>query len=477
MRRRSPLLIQVLAGNLVTTLPLLAGLAVAIVTLQANTEQQQRLMVEGETLTRIAVSIGDQLRQLERAVRQHRVLRDEQFGGVVDLANRQTLMLLQQAEAGLPQEEPDTTSPVAELRHRLEEIPSLLQRGTPDTRVVEFFADTGRLGSSIRSRIDATLDARLAEEEARVAKTRQLLILLAILASAFTVMTALIVTMLVARPLRRLSGSIHHLGMGEWNDSIAIEGPSDISELGTRLEWLRGQLIAGERERIAFARNVTHELKTPLAAVMEAAALLEDGIPGPVTPRQHDVLALLQENAAALQKLIEQLLRYNSAVRGTGAVTEPYPLREVVEESVAQVLGRGAVKEVRTEVEGEELWCRIDRHRLQLALGNLLSNAMDHSPPHGLVSLEWQRQAELLVLSVTDDGDGVAEEDAEKIFKPFYTAKPRGPAGERGTGLGLTIALECAERIGGRISVRNAPGRGACFQLVLPLSAAAMEAA
>jgi two-component system sensor histidine kinase GlrK len=476
MKQLPRLLVQLLAGNLITMLPLLAGIAFTVVTLQEASVHQQQLLDEGVAATRFSAAISDQLKQLERAVRQRRVLGEEGFEGVVDIAHRQTLTLLLYAEQELPESLGAREEPVATLQKRLSDIPRLLLVRTPDEDVANFFATNAALGEQLRDGIQSWLDERLSANQAERVATQRLLIVLGILTLPLTVLVGATVTLLVARPLRTLSRSILRLGLGDWDDPIpAIAGARDIAELGARLEWLRSRLIHLEREQQTFVRNMTHELKTPLAAITEAASLLAEEIPGALNVRQHDVLQLLRKNSRALQELIEQLLRFNSAVDGSTTEEAPYALRDLLETAFAQVADLARAKGLRAEFEGDNHCCRVDRRRLLLMLGNLLSNAVRHSPPRGRLSLCWHATSGALVLSVTDDGEGVPAEEAERIFLPFHSRTKQDAGGHRGSGLGLAIVRECATQLGGEVRVENVAGRGARFEVRLPLARPAGE--
>eukprot|EP01034_Spumella_vulgaris_P019194 gene19194-24529_t len=117
----------------------------------------------------------------------------------------------------------------------------------------------------------------------------------------------------VSRPLKQIEQAIHRLGENRYGDAIAVEGPNDLRRLGQQLNWLRQRLSDLEADKSRFLRHISHELKTPLAALVEGVALLEDQVLGALTPQQREIAAILRQNTASLQNQIEDLLRYNAA--------------------------------------------------------------------------------------------------------------------------------------------------------------------
>src|SRR5690606_7525025 len=142
------------------------------------------------------------------------------------------------------------------------------------------------------------------------------LMLTGIFALPGTLLLVVLCSVTVTRPVRRLAHAIRQLGHGHWQDPIQIIGPADLHSLGASLEWMRNRLEATEKQKQAFVRHVTHELKTPLAAIVEAGALLRDEVPGPVNSAQRQVVGILMSNADNLQVLIQQLLNYNAVAHG-----------------------------------------------------------------------------------------------------------------------------------------------------------------
>ena len=137
--------------------------------------------------------------------------------------------------------------------------------------------------------------------------------------------------MLIARPIRQLDQAIRRMGTADFSQAVSVNGPQDLRYLGQRLEWLRVRLAELEQQQYKFLRHVSHELKTPLTAVREGAELLRDEVAGKLTREQKDIVRIVRENTISLQKLIEDLLKYQQ----TRAV-EPAKLGEVALDDIAR---------------------------------------------------------------------------------------------------------------------------------------------
>ena len=119
-------------------------------------------------------------------------------------------------------------------------------------------------------------------------------------------------TVLISRPIRQIDAAIHELGDGKFNSPIVVSGPADLEYLGERLEWMRRSLIDIEQQKNRFLQQISHDLKTPLAALREGAQLLADGVVGKLTPEQHEIVQILRHNSIELQQQIEELLDYGA---------------------------------------------------------------------------------------------------------------------------------------------------------------------
>ncbi|MES2260733.1 MAG: HAMP domain-containing sensor histidine kinase [Pseudomonadota bacterium] len=272
----------------------------------------------------------------------------------------------------------------------------------------------------------------------------------------------------LARPLKQIEQAIHHLGENRYAVPVAVQGPEDLRRLGQQLNWLRQRLSDLEADKARFLRHISHELKTPLAALVEGVALLEDEVAGALSAQQREVAVILRQNTVSLQNQIEDLLRYNAAN------FDAHHLQRRLCDP-AELL-RGAIDAQRLQwqarnlavtLEGAARPLPLDPDKLAVAAGNLLSNALRFSPPGGAVRFILAEQDGMLRIDCIDQGPGVAPDDAARIFEPFYQGRLQPPGARRGNGIGLSIVREYIHAHGGKLQLVDA-GAGAHFRIEIP---------
>lgn len=273
----------------------------------------------------------------------------------------------------------------------------------------------------------------------------------------------------LTRPLRQLKRAIVALGENRLEAAVDISGPADLRALGQQLDWLRLRLTELDADKARFLRHVSHELKTPLAALREGVALLQDGVAGQLTPDQREVAGILQHNTAVLQQQIEDLLNFNAAAFDARRLQRrPTELRSLVEQVVESQRLQWQARQIKVAVEGGPLVLPVDPDKLGLALGNLMSNAIRFSPVGGTIRWNLRNTGHQALLMITDAGPGIAPEDRGRVFEPFYRGSLQPEGALRGSGIGLSIVQEYVAAHGGQVSLLP-DAHGACFRIELPL--------
>lgn len=283
---------------------------------------------------------------------------------------------------------------------------------------------------------------------------------------------ALLLAVLMAwwliRPVGRLEAAIEQLGESRFDKPIEIDGPADLQRVGHRLDWLRRRLADLEADRARILRHVSHELKTPLAALREGVALLQDEVVGPMADGQREVATILEHNARALQQQIEDLLSYHATVFDAARLRRRrVGLRELLESVAEEQRLQLQARELRVQVDCGRQRAQLDPDKIRVALGNLLSNAIGFSPPGGEIRLAATVRNDRVFIDCIDQGAGVAPADVERIFDPFVQGDRRPLASQQGSGVGLSIVRELVAAQGGRVFV-VASAQGAHFRMELP---------
>ncbi len=275
----------------------------------------------------------------------------------------------------------------------------------------------------------------------------------------------------LARPFKRLERAIVGLGENRLDDPIDIRGPADMRRVSQQLEWLRLRLTELDADKARFLRHISHELKTPLAALREGVSLLEDGVAGAAQPGQREVAQILQQNTVALQGQIEALLRFNAAAFEARELRrQRTALLPLIEDQVEAQRLQWQAHGLTVRAEGEPLSVVVDPVKLGTALANLLSNAIRFSARGGTIAITVSSAADMARIDLDDAGPGIAEGDRDRIFEPFFRGERQPEHAVRGTGIGLSIVQEYIAAHGGRVTLLPG-GPGAHFRIELPRTA------
>ena len=461
---RQMLLIAFLAMAGLLGVVLLGGLTTLenlVARANAGAERSVQLSADAQTLI-------DHSTSMERSARQYVVLDDDQLRQRFEESSKEAdKTLIRLLENEVPAELG------AAWRDRLRSMRDLLggPRSTAAARERELslsFRELADVNVAIANRVREANQKRNRDLQVALEASREQLGRTVLIAIAVAVLLALAFGVWLARPLKRLEAAIEGLGENRLDQPIEIRGPADVREVGRRLDWLRIRLLELDADKARFLRHISHELKTPLAALREGAALLEDEVAGKLTSDQREIASILRHNTAALQRQIEDLLRFNAAAFEARRLQRRRTelgslLRQCVEDQRLQ----WHAKRLHVEVDGEALHAEVDADKLGTAIGNLLSNAIRFSPAGATIRVSLGRDAGGACIDVIDEGPGISATDRDRVFEPFYRGERQPPEAPRGTGVGLSIVQEYVAAHGGRVDVLpNAPG--AHFRIELP---------
>jgi PAS domain S-box-containing protein len=277
-----------------------------------------------------------------------------------------------------------------------------------------------------------------------------------------------------------------HVGVSS-DVTEAVEAEQERERLLAREQAARAEAQAAARAREAFLARASHELRTPLTSALGTVRLLRR-TPSRGLPESPDaLLAVVDRNLTAMAALINDLLDASKLASGQESLArEPVDVAEAVGRSLEVVRPQGHEKGVASRVAVPTgLTLSADRLKLEQVLVNLLANAVKFTPPGGEVAVEAEREAETIVIRVRDTGEGIAPDQLQRIFEPFYQAggladsraAERRTRRVRGTGLGLAICRQIVALHGGRIWAESeGPGRGSTFVVRLPAMPAGGQA-
>lgn len=443
----------------------------ALHTLEQLMAQSRQGAAQATVLNAAAQALSQRGQALERAARQSLVLRDAPLRRSFDEMAAESLLTLDKLQAGgLP------ADPAEQWRQRLATVQALLdappERALDNERLVaEEFAALEGLHSAIGHAIQDLNTQRNQALQDRVEASRRSVTHQVVGVIVLALVLALALGVWLARPFKRLEGTIRLLGENQLDKPIVISGPDDVRRVGQQLEWLRLRLLELDADKARFLRHVSHELKTPLAALREGVALLQDGVTGELTPGQREVAQILHHNTLVLQSEIEALLRFNAAAfEARQLKRQDADLLALLETQVESQRLQWQARGLRVLVEGRPVSLQIDADKIGSAVSNLLSNAIRFSPKGGTVRLALSQQPGTVCIDVTDQGPGVAAADRSRVFEPFYRGVRQPDDAVRGTGIGLSIVQEYVTAHGGRVRLVE-DGVHSFFRIELPHAA------
>ena len=265
----------------------------------------------------------------------------------------------------------------------------------------------------------------------------------------------------LAGPVGDLLEAADRVGAGQYDQRVAPRGPREVQSLMRTFNDMSGRLEAADSARRQFLADVTHELRTPLAVLQSGIEAQLDGI----HPRDDAHLTSLLDETHVLTRVVEDL--HTLALAGAGRLTlhrESIDAATAVSDALAAhaagALARGvtmaADSDCSTTVDADPV-------RLQQILGNLVSNAVRHTPSGGTVTITVEPQPGRVGFTVADTGPGFPADALPGLFDRFTKSE-----GSAGSGLGLAIARDLVLAHGGTIEAANQPGGGAVVSFRLP---------
>ncbi|PTS98882.1 ATP-binding protein [Pseudomonas sp. HMWF006] len=223
---------------------------------------------------------------------------------------------------------------------------------------------------------------------------------------------------------------------------------------------------AFERVRSEFVLRASHELRTPVTGMHMAFGLFRERAKFPAESREADLLDTVNEEMQRLMQLINDLLNFSRYQNGLQKLTlAPCSIEDLLEQAQLRFAESAAQKGIALNVEVQSPLPRLqaDQAQLDRVLDNLIDNALRHTARDGQIRLQARRHGERVIISVEDNGEGIAYGQQGRIFEPFVqVGRKKG-----GAGLGLALCKEIVQLHGGRMGVYSRPGQGTQFYMAL----------
>ncbi|MCB5187893.1 HAMP domain-containing protein [Methylobacillus caricis] len=462
-----------LIGFALAMLPLLFAFGNAALYLDRLATQSRDTVTQAVQATRASRALVEQITFMERSARQYLVLEDQLLLDNYERAHDKFIDSLQDLHL-LPLTSKQKSSLHQLAQQEVALYQDVMQHPTQAIsadNIVGKFTELTSKAQNILDENNRQIDRESAILAETAERTQQIMLWQTLTLIPVALLVAIIITFLVAQPIRRMDAAIRKLGEGDYQEPISIDGPGDLRSLGERLDWLRAQLNELDQQKQRFLRNVSHELKTPLTAIREGSELLSDEVGGALTPQQREIAGILRESSLRLQKMIENLLSYTAVqFHAPQLKIEQIALTKLTEEILGDYSLTISSKHINIQRDFFPTDIMGDREKVHSVIDNLVSNAIKYSPQSSNIRISITQQSGHAIIEVHDGGPGVMSADKAKLFDPFYRGDSVYESLVSGSGLGLSIAKEYVDAHGGEIILLPSE-RGAHFRVSLPLKA------
>jgi len=233
------------------------------------------------------------------------------------------------------------------------------------------------------------------------------------------------------------------------------------------------QRVTTEERRSSLLSALSHDLRTPLAAITGAATTLRDESAAIDSTQRREMLDTICEEAERLERLVRNLLDMTRLESGALAVKRQWlPLEEIVGSALTRLESQLEGRPVRTDLPADLPLVSVDAVLLEQVFVNLLENAAKYTPPGSAIEIVARAGDGAVAIDVADRGPGITSGDESRLFEKFFRGRNTGNTGwtgSAGAGLGLAICRGVISAHGGTIAAANRPGGGAAFRMVLPI--------
>ena len=478
-------------GAALAVLPLLGVMAYSVERMQGLAQSNERITMRQLVGIQMSSGVIRRLERLEEYQRKYVVSDDYgyalKFAQTVDATSTELLELRPWRLS------PEEDAAVRNLRERWQAFAErshiILTAG--DDEVAREFDTLLTLAKEVQ---EATYQAAVDEVETATT-VREEIRRTAFVVAGIALLLSLTLILLTVRSLRT---RIEHLMLGTaavsrgaFSFQLEVQADDELGEVARAFNRMVDALRQLERMKADFISSVSHELKTPLVAMLETNHLLLDEVPGPLTERQERMIRLNTQAAQRLSSMISDLLELSRLKAELRYQMSDHDVRELTQSAVSELEALALERAVKLEVAPltASLMVRCDADRFIQIVQNLVENALKYTPsggrievglstvsPAGLpeatrarLGLEPRGLEEYALLTVDDSGPGIPEEDRERVFEKFFRRQLE-PAGGS-VGLGLAICREIVEAHGGAIWVADSRLGGTSMRVALPLEA------
>ena len=286
--------------------------------------------------------------------------------------------------------------------------------------------------------------------------------------AVLALLLGLLLSRYLTRPIRELTAATRAVADGDMAQVVPVRSNDELGELADSFNRMNEQLARSMEQRRQMTADIAHELRTPLSVIIGHA----DGIHDGVLPLSMETVEIIRDEATRLEGLVEDLRTLSLSDAGELSLSkEPLSPATLLNDAKQLFSMRVLQKNVALNVDVDENLPTIhaDPARMMQVLGNILENAIRHTPENGEIFLRAIQTDNAIQISVQDTGEGLPADEAAHIFDRFYRVDPSRQRESGGSGLGLAISKSIVEGHGGKIWAESEQGRGLQIHISLPV--------
>lgn len=412
-----------------------------------------------EAMTNIGLS-------MERSYRQYCVVVEPSLAALYQSQRQQYITMLKEHMLTVQ----DGTK-LAELKNLLGQMSKLnCNNGQPTKSSEELLKDFSKANVEMGQFTRTLIFARGEQLQKSIANRGELLGQQSLILFIVSLVLVVLFTHMIIGPVARVKEMINQLGAGEpLKDLQAFNGPREIRVLAQRIIWLSERLSWLESQRHEFLRHLSHELKTPLASMREGTELLADEVVGTLSDDQKEVVTILNDSSRHLQQLIEQLLDYNRKIGDVSSEKELVDLESAIKAVITahRLLVRAKSMNIECRLEVTQCWA--ESTLLIRIIDNIYSNAVYYGAEFGTIWLKSYQQGASIYIDIANSGEPIPEQEHSMLFEPFFQGVRQRKGVVKGSGLGLSIARDCIQKMQGELTLVSVDYADVCFRIRLPL--------
>jgi len=287
---------------------------------------------------------------------------------------------------------------------------------------------------------------------------RKLIAYISIASALLLISVAIVFSLTITQPLKRLNQGARAISRGNYYQHIDVNSGDEVEQLADSFNQMAAVVAEVDRMKSEFVTIASHELRTPIHAMLLSVSGILEGYSGEITEEVREDLLIVNEGISRLMSLVENLLDISRIeARKSDLNITRNSLERIINKSIEELshLIQSNHHQVKKSILKDMPDVFVDRKKITQVVINLLSNAVKYTPEKGVILISTEKEAEEIIISIADNGYGIPEWAHTSIFKKFFQADSIMSQKVGGSGLGLTIAKGIIEEHGGTIHFRS----------------------